>query len=57
MMCICVCREFSFDGVFQPNTTQRNVYETTTENLVVDVINGFNATVIMYGQTGAYLGD
>ncbi len=56
-MCICVCREFSFDGVFQPNTTQRNVYETTTENLVVDVINGFNATVIMYGQTGAYLGD
>jgi hypothetical protein len=46
-------REFSFDGVFPPTSTQKHIYEVTTQNLVSDVINGFNATVIMYGQTSS----
>jgi len=46
-------REFSFDAIFAPASTQKHVYETTAQSLVGDVVNGFNATVIMYGQTGS----
>ena len=46
-------REFSFDGVLPANATQTQVYERIAAGLVVDVMNGCNATGIMYGQTGS----
>lgn len=46
-------REFSFDGVFPSNASQKQVYDRIASNLVVDVMNGCNATGIMYGQTGS----
>jgi hypothetical protein len=47
-------REFSFNHVFSPNSTQSEVYEATTRRLVTDFLNGYNATAIVYGQTGRY---
>jgi hypothetical protein len=46
-------REFSFDGVFPAPCDQKSVYDIAGSRLVADVINGFNATAIMYGQTGS----
>jgi hypothetical protein len=46
-------REFSYDGVFPAPCDQKSVYDIAGSRLVADVINGFNATAIMYGQTGS----
>ncbi|KMP04701.1 kinesin heavy chain [Coccidioides immitis RMSCC 2394] len=43
---------FMFDRVFDENTTQGEVYEATTRNLLDSVLDGYNATVFAYGATG-----
>lgn len=43
---------FGFDKVFDENTTQADVYEATTRNLLDSVLDGYNATVFAYGATG-----
>ncbi|KAF4467693.1 kinesin family member 18 19 [Fusarium albosuccineum] len=43
---------FAFDRVFDENTTQSDVYEGTTRNLLDSVLDGYNATVFAYGATG-----
>ena len=43
---------FGFDRVFDENTTQADVYEATTKNLLDSVLDGYNATVFAYGATG-----
>ncbi|PFH62172.1 hypothetical protein XA68_14841 [Ophiocordyceps unilateralis] len=43
---------FAFDRVFDDNTTQADVYEGTTRNLLDSVLDGYNATVFAYGATG-----
>ena len=43
---------FGFDRVFDENTTQAEVYESTTRNLLDSVLDGYNATVFAYGATG-----
>jgi kinesin family protein 18/19 len=43
---------FMFDRVFDDNTTQNDVYESTTRGLLDSVLDGFNATVFAYGATG-----
>ncbi|KAK5165843.1 tubulin-dependent ATPase kip3 [Saxophila tyrrhenica] len=43
---------FAFDKVFDENTTQGDVYEATTKNLLDSVLDGYNATVFAYGATG-----
>ena len=43
---------FGFDRVFDDNTTQGDVYEATTKNLLDSVLDGYNATVFAYGATG-----
>lgn len=45
-------REFSFDSVLHPKATQKSVYDASARRLVMDFLNGFNATAIVYGQTG-----
>ena len=42
---------FMFDRVFDENTSQSDVYESTTKGLLDSVINGYNATVFAYGAT------
>jgi kinesin family protein 18/19 len=43
---------FAFDRVFDENTTQGDVYESTTRGLLDSVLDGYNATVFAYGATG-----
>ena len=42
-------REFTFDGVFPPSCSQDFVYDTSAKRLVADFLNGFNASIIVYG--------
>lgn len=43
---------FAFDRIFDENSTQSEVYEATTRNLLDSVLDGYNATVFAYGATG-----
>ena len=43
---------FAFDRVFDENTSQGDVYDATTKNLMDSVLDGYNATVFAYGATG-----
>ncbi|KAI1374292.1 kinesin-domain-containing protein [Hypoxylon crocopeplum] len=43
---------FAFDRIFDENTSQTEVYEATTKNLLDSVLDGYNATVFAYGATG-----
>ena len=43
---------FSFDRIFGMESTQQEVFEYTAVPLVADVLNGYNATIFAYGQTG-----
>ena len=45
-------REFTFDDVFGPTSTQERVYESAVKPMVRDVLDGYNCTVFAYGQTG-----
>ncbi|CAL4063964.1 unnamed protein product, partial [Meganyctiphanes norvegica] len=44
---------YHYDGVFDVQATQTQVYESVVAPLVGKVQNGGNATVIAYGQTGS----
>lgn len=43
---------FAFDNVYGPESTQQHVYDTTAKPAVVSVLEGYNATILAYGQTG-----
>src|SRR4051794_15564307 len=45
-------REFIFDKVISPELTQPDVFDLVGRNVVDEVINGYNGTMIAYGQTG-----
>ena len=49
---LCVWQNFTFDYVYDQNATQEFVYENTAKQSVVSVLEGYNSTVIAYGQTG-----
>ncbi|KAF5832695.1 hypothetical protein DUNSADRAFT_11339 [Dunaliella salina] len=48
-----VATEFRFDKVLLPSATQHEVYMSGVKDVVDDVLNGYNGTVMAYGQTGA----
>ena len=43
---------FCFDNVYDTSSSQTEVYETTARNVVYSCLEGFNATLVAYGQTG-----
>eukprot|EP01032_Pedospumella_encystans_P008900 gene8900-10518_t len=45
--------EYAFDAVFDEDSTQEEVYESTAKKFIPNVINGKNVTVFAYGATGA----
>jgi len=45
-------RQFHFDRVFKPSSTQSDVY-SAVEHIVSGVIMGFNGTIMSYGQTSS----
>uniref|UniRef100_A0A8C9Y2P8 Kinesin-like protein n=1 Tax=Sander lucioperca TaxID=283035 RepID=A0A8C9Y2P8_SANLU len=45
--------KFVFDHVFGENSTQVDIFESTTKGVLDGLMNGFNCTVFAYGATGA----
>jgi DNA replication protein DnaC len=45
--------DFTFDKIFGPESTQEEVYEFTVKKAINKVIEGYNSTILAYGQTGA----
>ena len=46
-------KKYAFDHVFASEDSQVTVFNHTTKFLIQGVLDGFNATVFAYGQTGA----
>eukprot|EP00959_Pyramimonas_sp_CCMP1952_P161465 3376337-Pyramimonas_sp.AAC.2 len=44
---------FTFDRIFQPDSEQQDVFDTTTRPILEDMFGGYYATVFAYGQTGS----
>lgn len=44
---------FNFDRVFTPDSAQNEVYEAAAKPIVESVLEGFNGTVLTYGQTSS----
>ena len=43
---------FPFDRVYDINSTQEEVYTHTAKEAVLSTLEGYNATLLAYGQTG-----
>ncbi|CAG9315544.1 unnamed protein product [Blepharisma stoltei] len=43
---------FTFDYVYDEDSTQVQVYDRTARQAVISVLEGYNATLLAYGQTG-----
>lgn len=46
-------KAFTFNHVFDSNSTQSEIYETCVKQLVDGCFDGYNATILAYGQTGS----
>ncbi|KAI1713253.1 kinesin motor domain-containing protein [Ditylenchus destructor] len=46
-------RSFTYDHVFDRDTTQATIYDKCVNDLVAGTFDGYNATVLAYGQTGS----
>mmetsp|Transcript_1193 Transcript_1193/g.1938 ORF Transcript_1193/g.1938 Transcript_1193/m.1938 type:complete len:1119 (-) Transcript_1193:206-3562(-) len=46
-------KQYAFDYVFEPGSSQQSVYNHTSKFLIQGVLDGYNATVFAYGNTGA----
>lgn len=46
-------RRFTFDAVYDVQSTQTEVYESSVKAMVNHMLCGFNVTIFAYGQTGA----
>eukprot|EP00747_Dinoflagellata_sp_TGD_P074095 gnl/TRDRNA2_/TRDRNA2_158183_c0_seq2.p1 gnl/TRDRNA2_/TRDRNA2_158183_c0~~gnl/TRDRNA2_/TRDRNA2_158183_c0_seq2.p1 ORF type:complete len:688 (+),score=100.96 gnl/TRDRNA2_/TRDRNA2_158183_c0_seq2:63-2126(+) len=44
---------FAYDFMFQPESTQQDVYQAVARPIVDGVISGFNGAILAYGQTGS----
>lgn len=45
--------EFKFDHVFQPHSSNDEVYDKVVKKLIESLMEGYNATVFAYGMTGS----
>ena len=43
---------FTFDEVFDLDTSQEEVFQTSAKPAVISVLEGYNSTIFAYGQTG-----
>lgn len=49
---ICNYHTFAFDQVYGIKSQQQNIYENSAKPAVLSVLEGYNATILAYGQTG-----
>ncbi len=49
---LCVWQSYSFDYVYDQDSTQESVYLNSAKPAVQSVLEGYNATILAYGQTG-----
>lgn len=47
-----VSKTYSFDKVFGPEADQTLIFKDVVENVLDEVIAGYNCTIFAYGQTG-----
>ena len=47
-----IAREVAFDGVYGPESDQQAVYQELGAPILQSVMQGYNGTVLAYGQTG-----
>ena len=45
-------KQFTFDYTYSSNTSQKEIYEQCAFSLIESVLEGYNATIFAYGQTG-----
>ncbi|CAM6096682.1 unnamed protein product [Calypogeia fissa] len=45
--------EFQFDAVLPSSAQQVDVHDSAARHIVLDVLQGYNGTIMAYGQTGA----
>ena len=45
--------KFAFDRVFPPTTTQEEIYNSVVREIIDSVIDGYNGTILAYGQTSS----
>ena len=45
--------KYNFDYTFNEDVSQEEIYNYTAKNLVSNILNGFNSTLITYGGTGS----
>lgn len=43
---------FSFDYIYSEESSQEEVYANTAKDSVLSVLEGYNSTILAYGQTG-----
>ncbi|KAL8509810.1 hypothetical protein ACS0TY_016873 [Phlomoides rotata] len=46
-------RKYTFDAVFETNSTQEDVYQLVGAPLVKEALSGYNTSIVAYGQTGS----
>ncbi|CAD8194063.1 unnamed protein product [Paramecium octaurelia] len=46
-------QKFTFDRILDSNTTQQEVYDEIGKPIIDQILQGFNATLLMYGQTSS----
>lgn len=46
-------RQFQFDHIFAENEQQQSVYEVSAKQVVNSIFQGFNGTILAYGQTSS----
>ena len=44
---------FNFDRIFPPSSTQEDIYSFGVKEIIDSVLNGYNGTVLAYGQTSS----
>ena len=44
---------FIFDRIFPPSSTQQDIYDFGVKGIIDSVLNGYNGTVLAYGQTSS----
>ena len=46
--------DFVFDKVLEATATQQDVFNSSVKDVVDDILQGYNGTVMAYGQTGEW---